>query len=61
GDLLGSGTISGEAPDSLGCLLEASWKGTREVALGESGEKRTFLLDGDTVRITGRFECSRMF
>lgn len=57
GDLLGSGTISGPAPDSRGCLLELTWDGTgpdgkprprRPVQL-PTGETRTFLQDGDTV------------
>lgn len=46
GDLYASGTISGEAPDSFGSLLELSWKGTKPLIL-DSGEKRTFLEDGD--------------
>lgn len=33
GDLLGSGTISGTTDDSLGSMLELSWKGSRDVAL----------------------------
>eukprot|EP00116_Pleurobrachia_bachei_P004596 sb/3464858/ len=53
GDLLGSGTISGKEDGELGCMLELCWKGTREVKLGESGEIRKFLKDGDDVIITG--------
>ncbi|XP_038078525.1 fumarylacetoacetase-like [Patiria miniata] len=52
GDLLASGTISGQTDDSLGSMLELCWKGTREVDLG-SGIKRKFLKDGDEVVITG--------
>ena len=52
GDLLASGTISGPTPDSLGSLLELSWKGTRPVAL-PNGETRTFLQDGDRLTLTG--------
>eukprot|EP01089_Gocevia_fonbrunei_P008022 TRINITY_DN1956_c0_g1_i1.p1 TRINITY_DN1956_c0_g1~~TRINITY_DN1956_c0_g1_i1.p1 ORF type:complete len:438 (+),score=108.25 TRINITY_DN1956_c0_g1_i1:37-1314(+) len=52
GDLLGSGTISGPTDDSLGSMLEISWKGTRSVTL-PSGEERKFLQDGDTVHING--------
>ena len=33
GDLLGSGTISGTTTDSLGSMLELSWKGSRDVPL----------------------------
>lgn len=50
GDLLASGTISGPTPDSLGCLLELSWRGSRPVKVG--AETRTFLLDGDRVTMT---------
>jgi len=49
GDLLGSGTVSGPTDDSLGSMLEVSWKGTRSLKLNESGEERKFLQDGDTV------------
>ncbi len=51
GDLLGSGTISGAAPDSLGCLLELTEDGRRPVAVGD--ERRGYLLDGDRVTMTG--------
>lgn len=51
GDLLASGTISGQAPDSLGSLLELAWKGTRPLTL-PSGETRSFLQDGDEVIMT---------
>jgi fumarylacetoacetase len=52
GDLLASGTISGPTPDSLGSLLELSWRGTRPLQLN-NGETRTFLQDGDRVAMTG--------
>jgi fumarylacetoacetase len=52
GDLLASGTVSGPAPDSLGCLLELTWRGTRPLALA-GGETRRFLEDGDRVTMTG--------
>jgi fumarylacetoacetase len=52
GDLLGSGTISGPTPDSFGSMLEIAWRGDRPVEL-PSGEKRSFLQDGDTVVMTG--------
>lgn len=53
GDLLGSGTISGSKENSFGSMLELSWKGSREVKLGETGETRKFLQDGDTVIMKG--------
>src|SRR5262249_2306426 len=52
GDLLASGTISGPAADSLGCLLELTWRGTKPLSLS-SGETRKFLEDGDRVTMTG--------
>ena len=52
GDLLGSGTISGPTPDSLGSLLEITWNGTRPVKLADGGE-RQFLEDDDEVVLTG--------
>jgi fumarylacetoacetase len=48
GDLIASGTVSGEARDTAGCLLERTWRGTEPLAL-PSGEARRFLEDGDTV------------
>ncbi len=52
GDLLTSGTISGDTEDSYGSLLEITWRGTRPVAL-PGGEERRFLEDGDRVVIEG--------
>ena len=52
GDLLGSGTISGESKREKGCLLEQTDNGKSEISL-EGGEKRMFLEDSDTVTITG--------
>ncbi|CAH1163814.1 unnamed protein product [Phaedon cochleariae] len=48
GDLMASGTISGESSDSFGSLLELSWKGTKPLNLLD-GSQRKFLQDGDTV------------
>eukprot|EP01101_Sappina_pedata_P008206 TRINITY_DN4502_c0_g2_i1.p3 TRINITY_DN4502_c0_g2~~TRINITY_DN4502_c0_g2_i1.p3 ORF type:complete len:219 (-),score=89.97 TRINITY_DN4502_c0_g2_i1:85-741(-) len=53
GDLCGSGTISGPTADSYGSMLELSWRGANTVKLGESGEERKFIKDGDTVTIRG--------
>ncbi|KAG0637630.1 hypothetical protein HOY80DRAFT_1016806 [Tuber brumale] len=53
GDLLGSGTISGTDTQSLGSLLEMTANGTRKVPLGDSGEVRGFLEDGDVVVLAG--------
>lgn len=58
GDLLASGTISGPAKDSRGCLLELTWDGLdpatkkpkpRVPVTLPTGETRTFLADGDEV------------
>ena len=53
GDLLGSGTISGQDEASYGSMLELCWKGTKEVKLGETGEVRKFVEDGDYVVMEG--------
>ncbi|HEX9565641.1 MAG TPA: fumarylacetoacetase [Gemmatimonadaceae bacterium] len=52
GDLLGSGTISGPARDSRGCLLELAWRGSEPLRL-PNGEERRFLEDGDEVVLRG--------
>ncbi len=55
GDLLGSGTVSGETKDSRGCLLELAWRGTEPFKLS-NGEERKFLQDGDEVILRGYCE-----
>jgi fumarylacetoacetase len=52
GDLIGSGTISGETPDAYGSLLELTWNGTRPLRLAD-GSERKFLEDDDEVILTG--------
>jgi fumarylacetoacetase len=56
GDLLASGTISGPAATARGCLLELTRGGSEQILL-PSGEQRSFLEDGDEVRI--RAYCER--
>lgn len=56
GDLFGSGTISGPAPDQGGSLLELTAGGKQPLRL-PNGETRTFLEDGDTVIL--RAHCER--
>jgi fumarylacetoacetase len=56
GDLLGSGTISGPTPDSLGSMLELTQGGRNPLSL-PGGETRAFLEDGDEVILRGR--CAR--
>lgn len=56
GDLFGSGTLSGEQPDSYGSLLETTVGGKQPLTL-PNGETRTFLEDGDEVILRAR--CHR--
>jgi fumarylacetoacetase len=51
GDFYASGTVSGATTDTLGCLLELSWGGTRPFTLAD-GTIRTFLEDGDEITIS---------
>lgn len=51
GDLYASGTISGPYEGQWGSLLEATWRGTKPLALEETGETRTFLQAGDEVTL----------
>ena len=55
GDLLASGTISGPAKETRGCLLELTWRGAEPLEL-PSGETRKFLEDGDEVIMRGYCE-----
>jgi len=48
GDLIATGTISGEEKESRGCLIERTWRGAEPFTL-PTDETRTFLEDGDTV------------
>ena len=57
GDLLGTGTISGPEPGSVGSLMEISAGGKAPLEL-PTGEKRSFLEDGDTVTLTARAESA---
>ena len=52
GDLIASGTVSGPAEESRGCLLERTWRGQQPLAL-PNGETRKFLEDGDEVTLRG--------
>lgn len=55
GDIMGSGTISGQDEGSYGSLLELSWSGTKPISLLD-GKTRTFIEDGDTVTMKGHAE-----
>ena len=52
GDLLASGTISGETEESRGCMLELTWRGANPLKL-PTDETRKWLEDGDALAITG--------
>ena len=56
GDLLASGTVSNETPESRGCLLELTTRGANPVTL-PSGETRRFLEDGDEIIMRGVLEA----
>lgn len=57
GDLLGSGTISGNSVNALGSLLEITRGGAEPLTIEATQEERSFLQDGDEVSFRGR--CSR--
>ena len=56
GDLIGTGTLSTESDRGLGSLLEISRGGKQPIEV-ESGEKRSFLEDGDEIVL--RAWCER--
>jgi fumarylacetoacetase len=51
GDILATGTVTGEGEDAYGCLLEATEGGAKPFKLSD-GSERAFLQDGDVVRMT---------
>ena len=55
GDLMASGTISGDTPESFGSMLELAWKGTKPLTLNNGGQRK-FIEDGDTVIMRGHAE-----
>jgi fumarylacetoacetase len=52
GDLLASGTVSGAAAGTQGCLLELTQRGSQPITL-PTGEVRSFLAEGDEVILRG--------
>ncbi|KAL2849314.1 hypothetical protein BJX68DRAFT_276027 [Aspergillus pseudodeflectus] len=52
GDILGTGTVSGEEDGSYGCLLESTKGGKESVKLAGGAGERVYLLDGDVVRMS---------
>ncbi|NYF53112.1 fumarylacetoacetase [Tunturiibacter gelidoferens] len=55
GDILATGTISGPAEASAGCLLELTRNGAQPILL-PTAETRTFLEDGDEIILRGSCE-----
>lgn len=55
GDLLASGTISGDTKESRGSMLEITWRGAEPIKL-PNGEERKFINDGDTVIMSAHCE-----
>jgi len=56
GDLLGTGTLSGPAPEQGGSLLELTQGGQRPLTLA-NGESLGFLADGDSIILRGHCEA----
>ena len=52
GDVMASGTISGNEEGSYGSMLEISWMGTKPVTMPDGSERR-FIADHDTVIMRG--------
>lgn len=57
GDLLATGTVSGNSRDSRACLLELTRRGAEPFEL-PTGERRAFLEDGDEVTMRARCESA---
>jgi fumarylacetoacetase len=56
GDILATGTISGPAETSAGCLLELTRNAAQPILL-PTGESRGFLADGDEIILRGSCEA----
>jgi len=52
GDVYASGTISGQTPESLGSMLELTWRGSKPIELSD-GSIRKYLYDYDKVIMKG--------
>ncbi|MCB9188206.1 MAG: fumarylacetoacetase [Flavobacteriales bacterium] len=52
GDMMASGTISGNDESAYGSMLELTWRGTKPIKMND-GSERKFIQDGDTVTIRG--------
>lgn len=52
GDMMASGTISGQTEDSYGSMLELTWRGAKPLKLND-GSERKFIQDGDSIIMRG--------
>lgn len=57
GDMMASGTISGNDESAYGSMLELSWKGTKPLKMPD-GSERKFINDGDTVIMKAHCQSS---
>ncbi|OFZ41790.1 MAG: fumarylacetoacetase [Bacteroidetes bacterium RIFCSPHIGHO2_02_FULL_44_7] len=55
GDMMASGTISGDEEGMFGSMLEITWQGTKPISMPD-GSERKFIADNDTVIIRGYSE-----
>ncbi len=55
GDMMGSGTLSGQTPDSYGSMIELTWAGQNPIKMKDGSERR-FIQDHDTVIMRGYCE-----
>ena len=59
GDMMASGTISGNDESAYGSMLEISWKGTKSVTMAD-GTERKFIADNDTVIMRGYAQIDKI-
>ena len=57
GDMMASGTISGNTPEAYGSMLELSWKGTKPMTMPD-GTERKFIQDNDSVIMKAHCQAS---
>ena len=58
GDMMASGTISGNTPEAYGSMLELSWKGTKPIPMPD-GSERKFLQDNDSLIIRAHCQANQ--
>ncbi|PKR81595.1 fumarylacetoacetase [Brumimicrobium salinarum] len=57
GDMMASGTISGEDKSSFGSMLELTWRGSKPIKM-KDGSERKFINDKDTVVMRGHCQAN---